>query len=535
MAQRTRLKGFADNTRINGIGSFVRKRNGIRWSINIDTDPPRIDNKLGITLSQAPILANRRYLNPTEPMQTKGYVKSFEIQDTQYWRKETLAACPIRRTYANQEAQQYCFSFFIEDGIKVFLPQFELARVLFFHNAYLARASLEHGVFENEFDIKELTEQYALINVLNSCNCPAPFFRDPGYRRLLGWILTDINAKISFESIVMHQLREGYDKGIYRWWNFQFDPPPLKETKLRVSGRYDQNTHTMLVFEITGVYDLSSDMSEEIIFYSPKFYIPVQGTGNEGGTRGDASADDYNVDDEEDTAEEGSPILLDAPKTELSFKEPSLTTATAKKKRPAGSGKKDESETGDSEKNDEDRSTEEQNEDGKAPGADWDGLDEQSDDAELYLNKFESYMEMLNLLKSEHGCSVKTYKLRKLPAVGKCKKHLLVTDGNPRCLMVAHVVSNNVAYYLLEVDTSDTNQPLSTLVIYASAAEEIQEQVAEIEKRLLKKSLSWPKQYLDNAFGKSGHFGISHQPVGKDAFLTMEDIKKWAERVQHRL
>lgn len=50
------------------------------------------------------------------------------------------------------------------------------------------------------------------------------------------------------------------------------------------------------------------------------------------------------------------------------------------------------------------------------------------------------------------------------------------------------------ANYLLEVDTSDTNKPLSTKVIYASPIEHIDDFIENFEKQLLRASISWPKK-----------------------------------------
>jgi hypothetical protein len=142
---------------------------------------------------------------------------------------------------------------------------------------------------------------------------------------------------------------------------------------------------------------------------------------------------------------------------------------------------------------------------------------------------------MLDLLKDNYGCKLVVYSLRKLPKVARCTKHILATDGNPRCLSVSYIEINNVAYYLLEVDTSDTNKPLSTKVIHASTIEHVDDFIESVEKQLLRASISWPKEYFDNFVGKSNHFGISHQQSDKNGSLTFEDISNWAERFFNKL
>jgi hypothetical protein len=68
---------------------------------------------------------------------------------------------------------------------------------------------------------------------------------------------------------------------------------------------------------------------------------------------------------------------------------------------------------------------------------------------------------------------------------------------------------NNVAYYLLEVDTSATNKPLSTKAIQVSAIENLDDYLDNVEKQLLRGSTSWPKEYFDYLVGVSKHFGVS--------------------------
>ncbi|WP_430199256.1 Tn7-like element transposition protein TnsE [Photorhabdus luminescens] len=52
----------------------------------------------------------------------------------------------------------------------------------------------------------------------------------------------------------------------------------------------------------------------------------------------------------------------------------------------------------------------------------------------------------------------------------------------------------------------------------------------EIEKQLLKTSLSWPKEYLDKLVGID-HTWVPHQKSGKPGDLSLSDITKWAERM----
>ena len=146
------------------------------------------------------------------------------------------------------------------------------------------------------------------------------------------------------------------------------------------------------------------------------------------------------------------------------------------------------------------------------------------------MNKFDSYFKMLDLLETAYGCEVNKLHLRKLPAIGRCQKHLLDTDKNPRCISVVHVTTNDTGYYLLEVDTSDSSKALSTKVIRASSIGDIEPHLVDIEKQLLKASLSWPRKYLDDLVGPDKHWCISHPKSAKSGAIGTYQIELWAAR-----
>ena len=126
-----RIKGFSDDSVINGIGSFFRRSDGVRWFININTSPTKKDRSY-LTLSQAPIMVRQRILNSKTEYSTKGYHKSFIIKDTHDWLVAKVKDCAVIKKYQKGDSEQYCFTFQIAEGITVYLPQFELARALFF-------------------------------------------------------------------------------------------------------------------------------------------------------------------------------------------------------------------------------------------------------------------------------------------------------------------------------------------------------------------------------------------------------------------
>ncbi len=528
MNSSTRLKGFKDDTWINGIGDFFCRNGGNQWGVNLSIYPSKESSKDAITLSNAPILIRKRIINPTKNYYLRGVEKSHTISSTSDWLVDVISNCPARERPLPKEAKQLCFVFQLSDGITAYLPQFELARALFFHYGYLARSSVVHDLLNNEYIVESDKEnQKAFVTVLDTFSGNWEQFNDFSFRRMLAWLLLDVEARHSFNSIAQYQLNHGYTQGQYRRWNFRFDPPDLQGVTLDMRGNLDVDSRTMLIYEISSVKNIAANIPESVDFFSARFFTQTHGQGSGVGRDTERPAS-HSIDDIEDSSRENKPVMLSANATVFEFIKAVETSKISERQKSAGRGRQDDSEPN---KASRDVSTEEQGPEGSLPSAEWDNLDDQTDDLHLYLNKFASYFEMLKLLEENHDCKITPYPLRKLPAIGKCKKHIMETDGNPRCMSVTHVAVSNNGYYMLEVDTSDASKALSTRLIRASAIGNIEPYLYEIEKHLMKASLSWPKKYLDKLVGENNHSWVPHQKSRRLGALISVEVELWASRV----
>ncbi len=205
-----KIDGILDNSKIQSIGSLFRKLRGSRWEINLILSPKQ--DRTGLTMSNAPVLVRRRILNPTEDTTPAGYFRAFTIPSTDEWQVKLLADYPIQDAIRWMDRDEWCFNFVADDGIQFFLPQFELARVLFFQNAYLSRTALEPDCLNAEYDVQYLSPDQAQINILPSSGFPSNFLDNYGTRRLLSWLLLDQDVRRSFESIGKNQKQNGNDK-----------------------------------------------------------------------------------------------------------------------------------------------------------------------------------------------------------------------------------------------------------------------------------------------------------------------------------
>ncbi|SFC47683.1 Tn7-like element transposition protein TnsE [Pseudoalteromonas denitrificans] len=530
--QGIRFDNLKDNTTISSIGSFFRRIDGSQWGVNLELWP--YQNKKSLTVSQLPILVRRRVLNPIIPAKSAGYELNLAINNTENWLVCNNADCPALKEMklSSRESSQLCFSFKSDSGVNVYLPQLELARALFFHDAYLARTALEPDALKIEFDIvPDILADSSTINVLQSSNYTQKSLDNYAARRVLSWILIDSDARTSYESIGWYQKRNGIERSGYRHWDFQFDPPMLPDVEFVVRGKFNKETNSIFVFEITSIANIRHKVPSKVEFYSPKFKDHVRGEGSGGNKPPSERPDEHNVQDGEDANSNTDHVQLQAPVVGFEFFNPFEATKIFKKKQNGSSGRKEGEEANDASK---DVSTEESDESGGRPQADWDIVEDYSDDAHLYANKFDCFQQMLELLSSEHDCKIISKQIRKLPKLPRCTKHLLDNGGSPRCIAVVQINCNGQSFYMLEVDTSDAVKSLSTKLLIINDLAKWDEQINEVERLLVKGSLCWPSKLLDDICGSKRHKSIPHPQTNSSnkGLLEPDSIIKWAQRVQ---
>ena len=528
--QGIRFEHLSDDTEIKAIGSLFRRVNGSQWGINLGFYP--FQPKSSLTVSNAPVLVRRRVLNPTSGYKQAGYRQVFTITDTSNWKVDAISNCPVLENPLPIEKDQLCFVFQTDTGLTVYLPQFELARALFLHDGYLSRTALEPDCLKAEFDITvNPATNAALVNVMPSSTYPLISFNDPEVRRVLSWILIDNEARASFESIGHYQKLTGTEARGYRQWNFQFDPPALPHCEFEVRGKFAATTKTIVVYEIKAIRNIQVDVPELVEFYHPKFEEQVSGSGARGAGAGPEAASDFTVEEQDATADKGRSIYHPPP-VEFKFARAFKTAKIADKKRAGATGRKDEqSESAGSVH----ASVEEATTAGSLQGVEWDTVNDTTDDAHLYRNKFDAFWQMLGCLQSDYECEIVSHELRKLPELARCKKHLLKTDSSPRCMAIVVIRVGSQLFHILEVDTSDEAKALSTqLLKLATPASWNSQLVIEIERKLLRQSLRWPTKIFRKVCGKGRYRGISHPKMSANG-VAESSITQWAARLHQNL
>jgi hypothetical protein len=524
------IKGIEDNSRVKEIGSIYRRLGSSDWRINIKLDPGQ--KKESFSLSQLGLVPRRRLLNATDigDLKPAGYEKRIKVDNATGWSHCQIGECPIKNVQEQEDWQQWCFSF-ESGGLQFFLPQIELARVLFFHYSYMTRLAMTPNGLIEEFDIQPGDEPGTTeIHILPTSSLPLNPRGNAEQRRVLAWILLDDEVRRSFESISQHQLTEGKDLNGYRHWQFRFNPPALQNVKMSVRGQYLPESEVLFVYEIDSVENLSTRSSKQIEFFDPKLAEQQAGKARSGQDSG-VPTEALQINDDELASSDAGEYQLQVPPVILSFSEPAYTTRKSydgRKRASAGKGSEERNVTGDAHT---EVSTDEPTIRGEIPAGVFDGVDDQSDDSHLYLHRFEAFVCMIDLLEAQ-GCEVLFGEIRKLPVLQGHSKYLL-PDGNPRCVVYRVLKYEHQIYALVEVDTTDKEKRLSTLLIrQPNDLYYWNSKVEELCQLLVKKSLSWPTKKLGREFS-DGYKRIPHQRTSDHNKLILDSasVEQWAKRV----
>lgn len=524
------IKGVEDNSRVKEIGSIHRRLGTPDWRINIKLDPGQ--RKKHFSLSQVGLMPRRRLLNSTATgdVARAGYEKEIQVYDATTWGHCLIGDCPIKNIREQEDYEQWCFHF-ESGGVEFFLPQIELARVLFFHYSYMTRLAMRPNGLEEEFDIQPGEEPDTKeIHILPTCSLPVTPRGNTEQRRVLAWILLDDDVRRSFSSIAQYQLTEGKELNGYRHWRFQFDPPALKNVKISLRGQYLPESEVMFVYEIDSIKNLSTHSSKQVEFFDPK--LGEKQTGNAMNLQESGlPTEELQINDDELASSDTGEYQLQVPPVILSFSEPAYTTRKPYDGRRRTGGRKGTKEihvAGDAHI---EVSTDEPTTRGEIPAGVFDGIDDQSDDSHLYLHRFKAFVSMVDHLEAK-GCEVLSGEIRKLPVLQGHSKYRL-PDGNPRCVVYRVLKYEHQIYALVEVDTTDKEKRLSTLLIrQPNDVYDWSSKVEELCQLLVKKSLCWPTKKLDREFSE-GYKRIPHQRVSDHNKLILDSasVEQWAKRV----
>lgn len=517
-----KVKGYPEDSQIRYVATLFKFHNLKSWNIELCIKSDEQDQILHTRLSNLPAIAKRRVINPSDGQSRKaGYPFSLKDISTSDWQVGSDL---------ESGGNTFVFDYIKSDKsvITVHIPQIEFARVLFFHNAYLARNCIDHGILSREFWVQDRQDDSVLVNVLPTSSLPLKTFENEGQRRLLAWILLDENARHSYESIAKHFIDDVTDDEDKEVWVFQFDPPKLENISLETTGWMNKKTGNYYVYEVVGISNIPSSLPKKVQFFSDKFKVGSRGGGTSGGTKPIGSSDSNTIDDQQEADIDTKSKAIDIPTTSFSFANPVETRKVVKERVPGAQGNE-------AEKYDElvelGLSTDEATVDGTACQADFSGLDDDSDVLELYMQRFEAFKLLIKRL-SEYPDIQCTEKLHFLPAVGRSRLHRTI-DGNKRSVLEVRVKTDSSQFVILEIDTSDNSKPVSTLLIEVEDIDSWNAEIDEVLRIIVKRSLRWPNiSYLE----RYGNVRTLNHPQGiLELTEDGDEFINWQRRLSQAL
>ena len=517
---------FDDDVTITGIRHLFRYNDSSGWHVNITMYPTQ--EKSHLTMSNAPILARKRVLNPTNGHKTAGLPKTVTCSSVHDLSVKRVGNCPIPGYDRRADAKQFCFTFVSDDLVMVYLPQFELARALYFHDQYLSCTAMESDCLDIEFDVS-FNGNEASISVMRSSGYSWEHLSNPASQRCLSWILLDPDVRSSYRSICMTQREKGEIFNNYRTWDFQFDPPPMRGVKLSVRGHYDRDVNCIFVYEIRSIRNLLAQLPETIHLHHPDFTTSTPRNGQGPTPVSTYSDGSYSIYDNAAAQLSSQQTIIHAPTVEIVFNKAFKVTPVSSREQKYRSYASDNEKEGGHIA----VSTEEATSGHGLRKADWSTLEDVANDDHLFESKFDCFFSMVDTLVNTHGCTLVSKHARKLPSVPRCKKHLLTTDGSPRYIAIVELEIDGKSFHLLEVDTSDGEKALSTQLLSIQNPFTWETDFQRIAHELVRSSLNWPKDFLIKICGK-GHFkGITHphSPSGHIGLLDPKSIANWAARI----
>ncbi|WP_228140680.1 Tn7-like element transposition protein TnsE [Acinetobacter sp. TGL-Y2] len=418
----------------------------------------------------------------------------------------------------------------MSETIKIKLPQFELARSLFFYTPYLARSAIIENSLSIDFDIVSNRDHF-LINILPACSYPISHFNDAGIRRILSWILLDPDIRQSFESISQFCTQYGYDADQYRIWSFCFNPPQLNGVIFDTYGYYKAETSEFFVNEISGFKRISSRISKEVEFYSDKLIESKSGGKGQNSSGTKNNGKEPTIKDEEDGNSDDVQII-DVVPTHFDFLEAIETRKTSKKTRHRNHGTKDQELP--STKEPSGVSTNEPISEGAVPSAEFNGVEDETEDLHLYLDRFSAFQQMIDLFCKENSIKNFNFQLHKLPNIQGHSKHIK-TDGNPRCVAEVSFQFNGQNIVILEVDTSDNKKPLSTRVLSIKDTNQWNTvDRAKVLELVVTQCLRWPKGIFKHISFKNSALNHPRMDI-KNQQISNQELIGWASRLSRTM
>ncbi len=171
---------------------------------------------------------------------------------------------------------------------------------------------------------------------------------------------------------------------------------------------------------------------------------------------------------------------------------------------------------------------------GNIPSAEFNGVEDETEDIHLYLDRFSAFQQMIDLFCKDKAVKDFNFQLHKLPNIQGHSKYLK-TDGNPRCVAEVIFKLNQQDIVILEVDTSDNKKPLSTRVLSVKNLNQWdQTDRAKALELVVTQCLRWPKGIFKNICYKNST--LNHPRMdSKRQEISDQELTGWRKRLESNI
>ena len=520
------IVGLPNDALLTNIGSLYKKTGYDSWLITVNHSKGGDDRK-SIKFSNAPALCRGRMYSNDYDGSRKGPVFEFTIDDLEDWSnfdyfhaKYFESPTPVALSSVNDRSTSSICR----------IPKFELARVLFFYNGYLATASLGERVLSADFNTI-LIDGKRIVEVLPHCSLTPKDFKDSVLRSHLAWLLFNKEVHQSYDSIHWHIMQETTHNGDYKNWAFNFTPPSLKNIKIKARFHISQND-VYRVDEILSITNLISNIDSNVDFVGDIFVDNRQSINplaTEKAVKPKSGDSSHAIDDTQEADIDRSKQDIDTPQVALQFQDPIKTSIDYKKTRSRKGPKLVGEPDIDGEPKTTVVATDEATVVGTVAQGDYQNIKDNSDQTVNNAKDFQAILHLLERFTAKYPTDF-SKQFHKLPKVKGFRRHS-TKDGRQRIMMEARFQYANQIFSVFEVYTADIDKRLSTIIVKVDSYEQLERKMTEFMTSIVKGSISWT-----DAAPLLGDYKTLRHPIGfyeKEFDESM--LQKWLSGLEGRL
>ncbi len=519
------LKNFPENALIRSIGTIYKEQKNQAWMIELQLNDLMSKKKypLGVRFSNMHLLARQRCLKPTPDYKsTEPLILTYKIEHLRRWHN----TCNIY-SKQNQLSQIMTDLDHRYENTLVHLPKLELARALFFHNAYFARNVFNPEFLDAEFFVQKRTKDHYIIHELVSKSFPSTLYDSVEIRSVLSWILINREIKACYKSIGAHFISQKYQDRSREKWNFDFSCPSLRNTEITVKAYYSKESDQIYINEILEIKNIQPKLPKLVEFSSSHFIQKQNGknSSTKGSYRIEKMPEEPDIDDLQEASSDKGAVIIKSEPVLLSFQQPIRTAKRYIKHKGMNRSYGEERGTFD----DPDVvATDEPSILGTIGQGEFIGLADDLQYLEYYSEGLTAFKEMILGLNESKVIVLDSEDphYHRLPKVGKSRLHYTYKD-QPRTLLEFRFKYQGRALSIFEIDLDDHAKSISTLIIQWKAnTQPSQEVIKKLTRIIVKRSLRWPTK---ETLSEWGLFKTINHPKKSQASMTYtsEEIELW--------